>query len=263
MEGCLVESATAIQESGMIKTAYKAAVIMVLNVTAALSGQDTSVLSHVYRIYSLRHLNPSYIDSGIFLINNCLKTDPNNIEARILLSEIYLKKGNREPDDKKRLEWFTKGYEQANAALARDSLNGRAMVWEVSNFSMICKTKGIMSSLDNIPRIRKGIARALQLAPDFPKAYSAQGIIFMELPWFLGGNLDSACRCFEKGMALDTNYAGICLNMGKAYILKKDYTRAREYLNKVIAMKNPTDRAEYELANKPEAKALLEKIKDK
>lgn len=226
-------------------------------------GQDSTVLGHVRNIYALRHKNPLYIDSSIALINNYLHTCQDNIEGRVMLSEIYLKKGNQETDSKKKLNWFTKGEEQAQIALMRDSLNGRARTWEVSNFSMICKTKGIMSSLTNIPRIKQGIARALQLDPAFPKAYAAQGIIFAELPGFLGGNLDSARFYFERGLALDSNYAGIYVKMAELHVMKKEYSEARLFLNKVIAMKNPTDRAEYELVNRPEAEKLLEKIKEK
>lgn len=242
----------------------KNAMVSIVMVTATFAfSQDTALLSHVHKIYTLRYKNPALIDSSIVLINKYLTTYPDNIEARVLLSEIYLKKGNQETDTKTKLGWFTKGNEQAQRALLRDSLNGRALTWEVSNFSMICKTKGIMSSLANIPRIKQGIARALQLDPSFPKAYAAQGIIYMELPSFLGGNLDSARYYYQKGLALDPNYAGIYIRMAEMHVLKKEYPEAREILNKVTIMKDPTDRAEYELVNKPEAEKLLEKIKDK
>lgn len=239
--------------------------LLLLSIVTAVSllGQDTAVLGHVQKTYALRHITPGYIDSSIALLDRYLKTAPNDTEARILLSEIYLKKGYNEPDDRKKLEWFNKGEEQAGIVLARDSLNGRALTWEVSNFSMICKTKGIMSSLANIPRIKEAIARAVKLAPAFPKAYAAQGIIFAQLPSFLGGNLDSARFYFEKGMTLDSNYAGIYVRMAELHVLKKEYPEARLFLNKVITMKNPTDRAEFELVNRPEAEKLLEKIKDK
>jgi tetratricopeptide (TPR) repeat protein len=248
----------------MKKTSCKTAlaIVMITAIAAALSGQNTAILDRAQKLYSMRHKNPAFIDSSIVLLNKYLETDPGNGAVRILLSEIYLKKGNNEPDNDKKLDWFTKGEEQAQLVLARDSLNGRAMMWEVSNFSMICKTKGIMSSLANIPRIKQRIARALQLDPSFPKAYSARGIIFTELPSFLGGNLDSARFYFEKGIALDSNYAGICIRMAELHVIKKEYEQAREILNKVITMKNPTDRAEYELVNRQEAEKMLEKIKD-
>jgi Tfp pilus assembly protein PilF len=253
-----------IKELIMENKIYNAVAVLVLLLFAvASSGQDTTVLNSVQKMYAMRYKNPGLIDSSIFHLNNYLEKDPKNVKARILLSEIYLKKGDRETENDKKLDLFTKGEEQARLALKQDSANGRALAWEVSNFSMICKTKGIMSSLANIPRIKRGIARALQLDPTFPKAYAAQGIIFIELPGFLGGNLDSAHYYFEKGMALDSNYAGIYVKMAELLILQKDYGKAREYLNKVLVMKNPTDRAEYELVNRSEAEKRLDEIKDR
>ena len=224
---------------------------------------DTATMSRVQKFLSMRNKNPAYIDTCIVLLDDYLKTARETTGARVLLSEICLKKGNRETDNRQKLYWFHRGEEQAQLALAKDSTNGRAKLWEISNLSMSVRVKGILSSLTSIPRIKEGIARALQLDPTYPKAYAAQGIIYAELPSFLGGNLDSSLAYFERGLKLEPNYAGIYVKMARVYALKKEYQTARDLFNKVLAMKNPSDPAEYDLVNRPEALEQLDKIRDK
>ena len=51
--------------------------------------------------------------------------------------------------------------------------------------------------------------------------------------------------------------------MGKVYMKKKDYEKARWFLKKAVDIKDPTYEADHILDDKPEALELLEEIKDK
>jgi hypothetical protein len=51
--------------------------------------------------------------------------------------------------------------------------------------------------------------------------------------------------------------------MAKVYIKKKNYEKARWYLNRALEITTPTYEADHVLDDKPEALELLEEIKDK
>jgi Tfp pilus assembly protein PilF len=70
-------------------------------------------------------------------------------------------------------------------------------------------------------------------------------------------------EALNKGIALDSNYTLLYVDMAKVYIKKKNYEKARWYLNRALEITTPTYEADHVLDDKPEALALLEEIKDK
>jgi len=88
-------------------------------------------------------------------------------------------------------------------------------------------------------------------------------MLYYELPGLMGGNLNKSIEYLNRAIAIDSNYTILYVDMAKVYIKKKDYEKARWFLNKVLEINSPTYEADYILDDRPEALKLLEQIKDK
>jgi tetratricopeptide (TPR) repeat protein len=114
-----------------------------------------------------------------------------------------------------------------------------------------------------VPTVREEIETVLEIDPEHTGALDAQAMLYYELPGLLGGNLNKSMEALNKGIALDSNYTLLYVDMAKVYIKKKNYEKARWYLNRALEITTPTYEADHVLDDKPEALALLEEIKDK
>ena len=75
--------------------------------------------------------------------------------------------------------------------------------------------------------------------------------------------MNKSIEALDKGIALDSNYSLLYVDMAKVYMKKKDYEKARWYLEKVMTIETPTYEADFVLDDKPEATALLEELENR
>ena len=115
----------------------------------------------------------------------------------------------------------------------------------------------------NSKRAIEEIETVLEIDPKHTGALDARAMLYYELPGLLGGNLNKSIESLEKGIALDSNYTLLYVDMAKVYIKKKDYDKARWYLNRALEISTPTYEADHVLDDRPEALELLEEIKDR
>jgi Tfp pilus assembly protein PilF len=110
--------------------------------------------------------------------------------------------------------------------------------------------------------IKKAMEKALNKDPNFASAHYVLGQLYMKAPgWPLSvGNLDKAKTEAALAVKLGPDYTVNHLGLAEVYVAQKDYTDAREELNKVIAMSLRDDYIPEGKENKEEAKALLNSI---
>jgi tetratricopeptide (TPR) repeat protein len=192
-----------------------------------------------------------------------IESEPENVRALYELSKVYYQLGDEAESKNEKLELYEMGMEYGEKAKEINDDAADAHFWYMVNLGRIGQTKGVLHSLGSVPTIRKEIDKVLKIDPTHTGALDARAMLYYELPGLLGGNLNKSIDALNTAIALDSNYALLYVDMGTVYIKKKDYEKARWYLNKVLEIENPTYEADYVLDDKPTALQLLKEIEGK
>jgi tetratricopeptide (TPR) repeat protein len=197
------------------------------------------------------------------ILLDIVESEPQNLRAHYEMSKVSFLLGDVATEKKDKLKLFEEGRDYGKEAMKIDDNSAWAHFWYMVNVGRIGQTKGILNSLILVPVVEKEINKTLKLDPEHTGALDAKAMLFYELPGLLGGNLNKSIEALNEGIALDSNYTLLYVDMGKVYIKKKDYEKARWYLKKAVDIQNPTYEADHVLDDKPEALELLEEIKSK
>ena len=121
--------------------------------------------------------------------------------------------------------------------------------------------KGIWASLGIIDPFEKDMDKAVSLAPTVSHSgpHRALGKLYLELPFFLGGDLDKAEFHLKAAVRLAPDYAENQLGLAQVLIKKNNYTEAREFLHKLIQLTDNTQNQKL-LSLKKEGMELMEDI---
>ena len=121
--------------------------------------------------------------------------------------------------------------------------------------------KGVWSSLGIIDPFEKDMKKAVSLDPTVSHSgpHRALGKLYMELPFFLGGDLDKAEFHLKAAVRLAPDYAENQLGLAQVLVKKNNYTEAREFLHKLIELTDNTQNEQL-LSLKKEGMELIEQI---
>jgi tetratricopeptide (TPR) repeat protein len=242
----------------------KSAVVFGSLLVAMVCAQNAdSLIDHAIELYETRHLDATNLDQSAVVLEGILESDPDNVRALYELSKVCFLLGDRAEEKKAKLDFFYKGRDYGKKAIEEDEQSPDAHFWYMVNVGRVGQTKGVLNSLALVPTVREEIKKVLEIDAEHTGALDAQAMLYYELPGLLGGNLNKSIESLNKAIALDSNYTLLYVDMAKVYIKKKDFEKARWYLNKAIQISNPTYEADHVLDDKPEAMELLEQIKDR
>ena len=234
---------------------------LVLSFMTAQSSD--SLIDKAVELHETRHLDPENLRRSYEMLEEVVNAEPNNLHAHNELSRVCYLMGDEAETKREKLEWFSKGKAIAQTAKKIDDNSAGAHFWYMVNIGRIGQTKGVLNSLALVPEIKKEIDRVLKIDPKHTGALDGKAMLYYELPGILGGNLNKSVAALNKGIELDSNYTLLYVDMAKVYIKKKDYEKARWFLNRALKIENPTYKADHVLDDGPEAKQLLEEIEGK
>lgn len=222
-----------------------------------------SLVDRAVELYLTRHQNFENLFKSRDILKEVVNSEPGNVRALYELSRVFYLLGDAAETKEEKLELYNKGKEYGEKAIKADDDSAWAHFWYMVNLGRIGQTKGVLNSLALVPEIKKEIDRVLKLDSEHTGAFDARAMLYYELPWLLGGNLNKSIEALNRGLEIDSNYTVLYIDMAKVYIKKKNYEKARWYLNKVLQITTPTYEADYVLIHKPEAKRLLKEIEEK
>jgi tetratricopeptide (TPR) repeat protein len=168
--------------------------------------------------------------------------------------------------------WFLYGEERAKTDDARDVAkraselaprNPDAHLWYAITLGTWSREKGLLRSALALRNLRKEVDTVLQLDPRNIEAHIMAGSIARELPVLLGGDRKDAEEHFKTAQQLDPRLTGVRIELARLYINMGRYPEARQELLAVLAEKAPTDRPRWTLKEVPQAREMLESIRDK
>lgn len=229
-----------------------------------LSAQNTdSLIDVANELYETRHVDPENLGKSRDILENIIENEPENVRALYELSKVYYQLGDGAEKKDEKLRLYNTGKEYGKKAKKVDDNSADAHFWYMVNLGRIGQTKGVLHSLGSVPEMKKEIDKVLEIDSTHTGALDVKAMFYYELPGLLGGNLNKSIEALNKAIALDSNYALLYVDMGRVYMKKKNYDKARWYLNKVLEIEKPTYEADYVLDDKPDALKLLEEIREK
>jgi len=239
---------------------YVIGAVIMCSLVAAQNAD--SLVDRAIELDATRHLETSNLDESRDILLQVLEREPDHLRANYELAKVYYHLGDRAETKDDKIELYTKGTEYGQKAIKIDGDSEWGHLWYVVNLGRRSQTKGVLNSLAYVPTVKKEVNKVLSIDPEHTIALDVKAMFYYELPGLLGGNVNKSIELLGEALALDSNYALLYVDMAKCYVKKKEYEQARQYLQKVIALENPTYEADYILKNKPQALELLEDIKD-
>ena len=121
--------------------------------------------------------------------------------------------------------------------------------------------KGVWASLGMIESFKEDMTKAVELGPKVNHAgpHRALGKLYLELPFFLGGDSDKAVFHLKEAVRLAPDYAENHLGLAQILVKKNNSTQARESLHKLIQLTDNTQ-DEKLLSLRTEGMELLENL---
>jgi len=121
--------------------------------------------------------------------------------------------------------------------------------------------KGVWASLGIIEPFQEDMIKAVELGPKVNHAgpHRALGKLYLELPFFLGGDSDKAVFHLKEAVRLAPDYAENHLGLAQILVKKNNSTQARESLHKLIQLTDNTQ-DEKLLSLRKEGMELLENL---
>jgi tetratricopeptide (TPR) repeat protein len=231
---------------------------LLLATSAAVAGP--SQLDSAKTLRMNRHLNPANLDASFAMLTRLLAADSTNVDAQIEMARVYYNLGDRAAKKEEKIRCFESGKRCAAAALALDSSHAPGYLWTAITAGRIGQTKGVLNSLGMVPEIRRNVNKALRFDPADTKALDVKAMLFMELPGFAGGSLDSSEIYLCRAVSADSNYTRAWLDLADLHIRRKQYEPARACLQKIIRCARPADPADWALHDRPAAARMLIEI---
>lgn len=237
--------------------------LLAILVSVAFSQNADSLIDEAVRLQNTRHIDPANLDRSYEILQSVVAADSNNTRALCELAHVEFTRGDKMADKKDKLNCFKTGQALALRATQLDDRSVDGHFWHMALTGRVGQTKGVLNSLGLVPEIKKEINRVLELDPRHTGALDARAMLYYELPKMFGGNLDLSLEALDQALGIDSNYTVIYVDMARVLIKKKDYERARWYLNRLLEITSPTHEADFVQKDKPAGQELLKEIEGK
>jgi len=229
----------------------------------ALSNEHYDIkskLEYAKQVFYDYHKDPNNFERAISLTNSVLSSDPDNVEALIFLSRIWLTYGHYlDGKSPEKLRRFEKGSEIAKKAIDINPLNPDAYFYYVANEASLAKSKGMFGSLLLISELNDGLKKVLELDPNHCEAIAMKGAILSSIPGMLGGNVKESESLIRTALLLDPKLTSTKIFLAKNLYKQKQYTEARTLLIEILDETNPRVEADWYL-NRRVAIRMIQKI---
>ncbi len=179
------------------------------------------------------------------------------------LSGLFLKLGGASQDsNEQRILIYEEGVRLAKQALAREKNLADAHFYYAANLGSATQLEGVMASALVVEELKLHAKRAVELQSDHAPALHMLGRMFDELPWFLGGDQETALRYLKQAVLADEYDAHAHLDLAKMYIERRNIAAAIDELQKIIQSPPLQENWSWRYQYKPEAERILKELKN-
>jgi tetratricopeptide (TPR) repeat protein len=239
------------------------AVLVLVALLPAAAAARSPLVGQVHAVATGYQEDPTRLDRLREGLEQAVRDDP-DAPHLVALSRISFVWGDvRAANDEDKRAAYERGREAGRRAVELEPKNFQAHLWYAINTARWGQTKGVVRSLFLLSTVREEIRILLELAPNVAAVHALAGNVDLEVPGPLGGDVDRAGATFRKGLQLDPTFTGIRVGLAKALIRKNRPAEARRELQAVLDEKDPSNRADWTMKDVPEARALLESLRER
>jgi tetratricopeptide (TPR) repeat protein len=165
--------------------------------------------------------------------------------------------GARTDDAKTQEGIFSKGYKALEPYFNKGTKDVNTNYWFALNAGKYGKIKGVLKSLFLVKPMRTSCNNVVAKDPGYEEggAYTILGALEYEVP---GGDLKKGIDYFNKALKYNPDGIAVNLYLGKSYYKQKEYAKAKERLEFLIANGKPETKDDKK--DMAEAKELLVKV---
>lgn len=187
-------------------------------------------------------------------------TNPN---ALCRLASLYMDLGyGLYVDEEKKLAAFQEGARLAKRALEQQEASADAHFLYAANLGQAVQLQGLVTTALNLETLNAHVNRVLELDQNYAPAHHMLGLMYEELPWFLGGDSEAASEHLKKAVSLDARYAPARLDLGKWYLKHGRSQEAEKEFTRVIQIPPLKKKWIWERIHRPQGQRLLQQIRD-
>jgi tetratricopeptide (TPR) repeat protein len=248
----------------MRRAATAIVVIVLLGATVAAALAQTPVETARAMLKQYQE-DPSRIDRARDLLEAAVaKGAGNDVPTLLTLARAwFLYAEQRAKTEPEKIAAYERARDVAKRATELAPKDPDAHLWYAITLGSWSQAKGLLHSAIALRNLRKEVDVVLQLDPNNIEAHVMAGSIDRELPVLLGGDRRVAEEHFKTAQRLDPRLTGVRVELAKLYINMGRYAEARRQLQSVLDEKAPTDRPRWTLKEVPQARQMLESIRDK
>jgi tetratricopeptide (TPR) repeat protein len=161
-----------------------------------------------------------------------LNTEPHQPELEWRLARSYYSMAKKVGDDSTKSLHYDQCIDRSSRALELKPNSAISYFYRALCRGKQGEMKGIWASLGIIGPFEEDMKKALELDPVIENGgpHRALGKLYLELPFFLGGNVDQSVYHLGEAVRLGPDYAENHLGLAQAYYAKNNLTFARKSL---------------------------------
>ena len=230
---------------------------------AAVAHARSPLVGQLNVVATRYHEDPTRLDTLREGLEQAVRDDPDAANFTALSRVSFIWGDVRARSDEEKLAAYERGRASGQRAIELEPKNFLGHLWYAINTARWGQTKGVVRSLFLLPTVREEIRVLLELAPNVAAVHALAGNVDYEVPGPLGGDVDRAEATFRKGLQLDPGFTGIRVGLAKVLIKKSQPAEARRELQAVLDEKDPSNLADWTVKDVPDARRLLESIRDR
>lgn len=168
------------------------------------------------------------------------ETMGNTYDLNWKMSRILYHIGNHTADKKMQQDIFSQAIVLAEKAIALEPEKPDGHFWLAVNNGKFGESKGVMKSLGLVKPIKESLNKVIQLDRAYEEggADRVLGRVFFKVPGIAGGDKDQSLVHLLKSLEYGPNDPMTLLYTGETYLALDQVDKAREALDKVIAMED-------------------------
>lgn len=176
------------------------------------------------------------------------------------VARAWLRLGDVESTEAKKLEAYTAGRAAAKKGLALVPNHVESLFWDMANLATTGRTRGVMNSLFMLPELRKGLQRCLELDRNHKLAKQTLADVDHAVPGIAGGSDERAEKAYLELLQRDPGLTSAMFNLAKLYRDQGKKEQARSWATKARDAKNPSNPNDWRKFDRNDAAQLLKEL---
>jgi hypothetical protein len=174
-----------------------------------------------------RHLDPAWFDSARTILAGFRQREPDSQTGLCLWTRVLLQQGDDAQNLVERKALYARARAAAETLKLRNPANPCGHMWWATAQGRLGEMGGVLRSAAVVGDLKREFGEALRLDSSYAPAWFALGRLHAALPFFMGGSLKRAEECLRRGLAADSDYTIIRLELARVYLLERRGTDAR------------------------------------